>query len=277
MCCNGILALLALIIGFIAIVYLLYQVYSYIRCGCGRYGPFVSSYGKIKEDILEEARKVLRKADRPLKVTDLGCGSGALLLPLAKEFPEHHFTGYEWDIVPLTMGKIKAAGLKNITFVKGDYMKQSYADMDLILCYVLKVTGEPLGKKLAQEIKKLVKPNLRPAKKRPVQANPKSPDSKPKSKEKKNVSKNLFYDFYCRRYHNFGVLCYKIFSGNRGSIFCFCRNAESVSGSLCRCCFPAAGKTALLLAADTGLCCSCRSSDTVFCRWRSPRCSGIAV
>lgn len=343
MCCNGILALLALIIGFMAIVYLLYQVYSYIRCGCGRYGPFVSSYGKIKEDILEEARKVLRKADRPLKVTDLGCGSGALLLPLAKEFPEHQFTGYEWDVVPLTMGKIKAAGLKNITFVKGDYMKQSYADMDLILCYVLKVTGEPLGKKLAQEIKKdcivisemfplghlheikqiessiygvpekiyvyqkphsqkdsvqprksarttarpnlsrknphrkLVKPNLRPAKKRPVQANPKSPDSKPKSKEKKNVSKNLFYDFYCRRYHNFGVLCYKIFSGNRGSIFCFCRNAESVSGSLCRCCFPAAGKTALLLAADTGLCCSSRSSDTVFCRWRSPRCSGIAV
>ena len=154
MCCNGILALLALIIGFMAIVYLLYQVYSYIRCGCGRYGPFVSSYGKIKEDILEEARKVLRKAERPLKVTDLGCGSGALLLPLAKEFPEHQFTGYEWDVVPLTMGKIKAAGLKNITFVKGDYMKQSYADMDLILCYVLKVTGEPLGKKLAQEIKK---------------------------------------------------------------------------------------------------------------------------
>lgn len=117
-------------------------------------GRLVSSYGKIKEDILEEARKVLRKADRPLKVTDLGCGSGALLLPLAKEFPEHQFTGYEWDVVPLTMGKIKAAGLKNITFVKGDYMKQSYADMDLILCYVLKVTGEPLGKKLAQEIKK---------------------------------------------------------------------------------------------------------------------------
>ena len=119
MCCNGILALLALIIGFIAIVYLLYQVYSYIRCGCGRYGPFVSSYGKIKEDILEEARKVLRKADRPLKVTDLGCGSGALLLPLAKEFPEHHFTGYEWDIVPLTMGKIKAAGLKTSLLSKG--------------------------------------------------------------------------------------------------------------------------------------------------------------
>ena len=343
MCCNGILALLALIIGFMAIVYLLYQVYSYIRCGCGRYGPFVSSYGKIKEDILEEARKVLRKADRPLKVTDLGCGSGALLLPLAKEFPEHQFTGYEWDVVPLTMGKIKAAGLKNITFVKGDYMKQSYADMDLILCYVLKVTGEPLGKKLAQEIKKdcivisemfplghlheikqiessiygvpekiyvyqkphsqkdsvqprksaphngkaksqseKSAPRARKAKSQAGKETPgagksKSPDSKPKSKEKKNVSKNLFYDFYCRRYHNFGVLCYKIFSGNRGSIFCFCRNAESVSGSLCRCCFPAAGKTALLLAADTGLCCSCRSSDTVFCRWRSPRCSGIAV
>ena len=90
-----------------------------------------------------------------LKVTDLGCGSGALLLPLAKEFPNHEFIGLEWDSVPLTMGKIKAklAGLKNIRFVKGDYMKESHADMDLIMCYVLKVTGEPLGKKLSKEIK----------------------------------------------------------------------------------------------------------------------------
>ena len=32
-------------------------------------------------------------------------------------------------------------------------MRQDYSDMDLILCYVLKVTGEPLGKKLAEEIK----------------------------------------------------------------------------------------------------------------------------
>lgn len=153
MCCNGLIAVLALFIGFLAIVYLIYQVYSYIRCGCGKYGPFVSSYGKIKEDILEEARAVLKKSKKPLKVTDLGCGSGALLLPLAREFPEHTFIGYEWDIVPLTMGKIKAAGLKNITFVKGDYMKQDYREMDLIMCYVLKVTGEPLGKKLAEEIK----------------------------------------------------------------------------------------------------------------------------
>ncbi len=153
MCCNGLIAVLALVIGFLAVIYLVYQVYSYIRCGCGKYGPFVSSYGKIKEDILEEARAVLQKAKKPLKVTDLGCGSGALLLPLAKEFPQHEFIGYEWDVVPLAMGKIKAAGLKNITFVKGDYMKQSYADMDLVMCYVLKVTGEPLGKKLAAEIK----------------------------------------------------------------------------------------------------------------------------
>ena len=88
-----------------------------------------------------------------MRVTDLGCGSGVLLLPLAKEFPQHEFIGLEWDIVPLTMGRIKALGLKNIKFVKGDYMKTSHSDMDLIMCYVLKVTGEPLGKKLAKEIK----------------------------------------------------------------------------------------------------------------------------
>lgn len=153
MCCNGVIVILALLIGFGAIVYLLYQVYSYIKCGCGKYGPFVSTYGKIKEDMLNEARLVLKKAKKPLKVTDLGCGSGALLIPLAKEFPEHEFIGLEWDKVPLTMGKIKGAGLKNLKFVQGDYMKTSHSDMDLIMCYVLKVTGEPLGKKLAEEIK----------------------------------------------------------------------------------------------------------------------------
>lgn len=147
------LLIFALVIGFSAIIYLVYQIYSYIKCGCGKYGPFVSTYGKIKEDMLNEARVVLQKSKKTLKITDLGCGSGALLIPLAREFPQHEFVGYEWDIVPLTMGKIKAAGLKNITFIKGDYMKQSYADMDLIMCYVLKVTGEPLGSKLNNEIK----------------------------------------------------------------------------------------------------------------------------
>ena len=156
MCCFGqIIAWLALIIGFAAVIYLIYQVYSYVRCGCGKYGPFVSSYGKIKLDMIAEARAALKKAKKPMKVTDLGCGSGVLLLPLAKEFPEHEFIGLEWDVVPLTMGKIKAklAGLNNIKFVKGNYMKESHADMDVIMCYVLKVTGEPLGKKLAAEIK----------------------------------------------------------------------------------------------------------------------------
>ena len=154
---HDIFILLVVFIGFAAAIFVFYQIfYSYfIRCRCGKYGPFVSSYGKLKEDILDEARAILKKSKKPLKITDLGCGSGALLLPLAKEFPKHEFIGLEWDIVPLTMGKTKAkiAGLKNIRFVKGDYMKESNADMDLIMCYVHKVTGEPLGKKLSKEIK----------------------------------------------------------------------------------------------------------------------------
>ena len=51
------------------------------------------------------------------------------------------------------MGKIKSRGLKNIRFEKKDYMQTDHSDMDLIMCYVLKTTGEPLGKKLSQEIK----------------------------------------------------------------------------------------------------------------------------
>ena len=153
MCCNGFILFLSLTIGTMALIYVVYQFYSFIKCGCGKYGPFVSSYGQIKEDILNEARSILKKSKKSLTVTDLGCGSGALLLPLAKEFPNHKFVGLEWDIVPLTMGKIKAHNLKNLTFVQGDYMKEDHSQNDLIMCYVLKVTGEPLGKKLSQEIK----------------------------------------------------------------------------------------------------------------------------
>ncbi len=153
MCCNGLISFIALVMGVMAIVYVVYQFYSFIRCGCGKYGPFVSSYGKIKDDMLDEVRCVLKKSKKKLRVTDLGCGSGALLLPLAKEFPQHEFVGVEWDIVPLTMGKLKARGLKNISFVKENYMTSDYSDFDVIMCYVLKVTGEPLGKKLAKEIK----------------------------------------------------------------------------------------------------------------------------
>lgn len=155
MCCKGLILFIALFLGFAAAIFLIYQFYSFIRCGCGKYGPFVSSYGKLKQDVLNEARIVLKKSKKTLKVTDLGCGSGALLLPLAKEFPQHEFIGLEWDIIPLIMGKIKArlARLNNVKFVKDNYMTASHADMDVIMCYVLKVTGEPLGKKLAAEIK----------------------------------------------------------------------------------------------------------------------------
>lgn len=155
MCCKGLILFIALFLGFAAAIFLIYQFYSFIRCGCGKYGPFVSSYGKLKQDVLNEARSVLKKSKKTLKVTDLGCGSGALLLPLAKEFPQHEFIGLEWDIIPLIMGKIKArlAKLNNVKFVKDNYMTASHADMDVIMCYVLKVTGEPLGKKLAAEIK----------------------------------------------------------------------------------------------------------------------------
>lgn len=57
MCCNGILALLALIIGFMAIVYLLYQVYSYIRCGCGRYGRLYLRTEKSKKTFWKKPEK----------------------------------------------------------------------------------------------------------------------------------------------------------------------------------------------------------------------------
>lgn len=57
MCCNGILALLALIIGFMAIVYLLYQVYSYIAVVAGDTGRLYLRTEKSKKTFWKKPEK----------------------------------------------------------------------------------------------------------------------------------------------------------------------------------------------------------------------------
>lgn len=130
-----------------------WYLYSWVYCGKGKFAPYVQTCGKIKTDILNEARSVLKNAKTPIKVYDLGSGDGTLLIPLAKEFPNHTFIGFEWDNIPLKMAQKKASGLKNIHFYCQNFMEASVNDAGLILCYVLKCQGDAVGAKLATELK----------------------------------------------------------------------------------------------------------------------------
>ena len=118
----------------------------------GELPPFIASVGAPKKAVIEQASAFL-KQNPTAKIADLGCGSGSLLIPLAKQFPNHQFVGYEWDFVPYFLGKLKAHKLKNITYLRRDFFKEDLSGFQLILCYL--GTGEiqkQIGTKLNNEL-----------------------------------------------------------------------------------------------------------------------------
>ncbi|MBO4520254.1 MAG: methyltransferase [Alphaproteobacteria bacterium] len=151
---NNIIVLLALFIGLGACVFTLYFFITYLRSGFGKYPPFVCSLGKAKKIVIQEAEKILQEKKDPVNVADLGCGSGSLLIPLAKKFPQHHFIGYDWDIVPYLIAKFRSRKLPNVHIYRRNFMKESYGDMQLIMCYTGESLSAILGEKLNQEISK---------------------------------------------------------------------------------------------------------------------------
>ncbi len=126
---------LLLLLGISACVAEVYFVAAYARSGFGEYPPFFPSFGRMKKTCLNEARKILRQAEKPLKVTDLGCGSGSLLIPLAKEFPQHEFIGYDWDVVPYAFASLRARHLSNVRLYCADFTKADLKTADLVLIF----------------------------------------------------------------------------------------------------------------------------------------------
>ncbi len=149
---NTIILYTALICGYSALIYIAYSLFSFAKGGCGKFAPFFPSYGRIKEDLLKEATAILTDTKKSLTVADLGCGNGKLLLPLAKQFPNHTFVGYEWDWLPYTWAKIRAKRFKNLIILRENFMKHHFKDTDVLLCYGLKSMMKPLGDKLINEL-----------------------------------------------------------------------------------------------------------------------------
>ncbi len=143
---------LILLIGYGALLYIFYSVYSLLKGRFGMFAPFVPSMGKSKKHMLDLAREELEKADKQMTVIDLGSGSGSLLLPLAREFPEHHFIGIEYDWILILLSLFRARKLKNIEWHKQNFMNYSCEKADIVFCYLLKTMQERVGLKLSREI-----------------------------------------------------------------------------------------------------------------------------
>lgn len=135
-----------------AVAYNIKIVIDFIKCR-GKEPPFVCSVGAIKNDVLNEARNFLDN-NKNAKVTDLGCGSGTLLIPLAKEYPSIKFVGYEYDWFAFSIAKLKTFYIPNIVIYKKNFLKEDLSEYDLVLGYWISGLVDKLGNKLNKELKK---------------------------------------------------------------------------------------------------------------------------
>lgn len=144
---------LGLVLAFVCIAYEIYFIYAVVISRNCKYPPAFPSFGNMKRLCLEEARKVLNVKGKKLKIIDLGCGTGTLLLPLAKEFPEHEFVGYDWDWIICKIVKFRSKKLSNIKIICDNFMKADFEEYDLIMCFLDTRAAVDLSSKFKERLK----------------------------------------------------------------------------------------------------------------------------
>lgn len=95
-----------------------------------------------------------RLQQKPLTVTDIGCGLGGALLYLARHCPDTKFVGIESAPLPYAIARLRVAvsGLSNLSIRYGDLWKQNLGAFDLIYCFLSPEPMPRLYKKAKSEM-----------------------------------------------------------------------------------------------------------------------------
>ena len=72
----------------------------------------------------------------PIKLIDLGCGTGSLLRHLAKARPDCRFVGIEHAPLPWLLAWISTRGLANVTTRRGDLWQEPLNDHDFVYAFL---------------------------------------------------------------------------------------------------------------------------------------------
>lgn len=115
--------------------------------------PLVPSFGNEKKILLEQVGIQLEQATIPLKVLDPGCGTGTLVVELAKRFPKHQFIGIEWSPVIAKIAAFNARKLPNVKIISQDMFSYSFKDFDVVACFLMQPLMQRFGHKLTQDCK----------------------------------------------------------------------------------------------------------------------------
>lgn len=134
------------------IIFNIYIYHAIFSSKFGKYPPYVPTDNKRRKIVIDKISQYLENEKTEKIIYDAGSGTGDILIPLAKKFPEHKFIGIEWSLFPYLVAKIKSRKLKNIELIKGDIFKQNFNDADIIYCYAVAQFEKMLSEKLIKEI-----------------------------------------------------------------------------------------------------------------------------
>jgi len=118
------------------------------------YPPFVPTFGQTKRLEFNKLSEVLQNSRKSLTVLDPGCGTAGLMIKLAKKFPQHNFVGIEWSKSLYRIASFRGRKLNNIKLLCQDFFDYSFADVDIIVCFLIDPLMKRFGEKIKNEGKK---------------------------------------------------------------------------------------------------------------------------
>lgn len=116
----------------------------------GTFGTRVPLYLSGRDTV--EAVDTLLSSAPALRVLDIGCGTGALLTPLASRHPEHHFTGIESAPLPWLIARIAARGRNNLRIRHGDFFAHDWSTYDVVYAFLSTHPMEQVAAKSRAEL-----------------------------------------------------------------------------------------------------------------------------
>ena len=125
------------ILLFLFFIFDIYLFYAFCSTRGGKYPPFVPAPVHTKTIIFKSLGKLLSQSPRSLHIIDPGCGIGTLLLPLAKKYPQHHFSGIEWNKMLYKICLFRKKKLANINFFYQNMLTFDYSTADIIICFLI--------------------------------------------------------------------------------------------------------------------------------------------
>lgn len=97
--------------------------------------PTLSSRGVEAADVIALLKHA--KLARSAVIIDLGSGWGALVVALARAFPEATIEGIEISLLPYLISRLRASGLPNVRLRWGNFHRSRLRGAHAVVCYLM--------------------------------------------------------------------------------------------------------------------------------------------